>query len=402
MSTPPRGADLRRLRREVAQAGDDQRRRIVLFVDRLAERGDADALIAPLRPRLARIAPGRPLGLPRLLFLPLDKLIVDAGQWKPGMPCIPRSVVPALAEAVLAAIGHEAEGLRRLTAGHSMADTDVVMTVGGVLWPAAAATLRDCAPPPGWTQATGLRPDDFVAFARPVAGLLAHGPTLYRMTLRDAEALAPASIGVVLAAARRSGGDTPAMLLALLLALVPDPATVLRFAEPSGGQPAVADRATLDRAIDFMLDMAGDGAPSGAEAAPDFDDLRSMAVLVDGLEVQRGQRSPRAAKVLRVQQRLDGFCRQKFETAAEMLKPPAAAPAEPATPIGDAEVNQMESAARDLRRLEAVGKRLTVSGYYDAGLRRSAERLAASPGLTSADLLRLTEILLGSDAAARR
>jgi len=50
---------VRDLQRSLLDAGDAQISRIVAMVDALPERGSADALIAPLRPRLARLHPRR-------------------------------------------------------------------------------------------------------------------------------------------------------------------------------------------------------------------------------------------------------------------------------------------------------------------------------------------------------
>ena len=57
----------------------EQIRRIVAMVDGLADRGGLDALLAPLRPRLAVLHPARKPSLRRLLFVPIEPLIVPPG-----------------------------------------------------------------------------------------------------------------------------------------------------------------------------------------------------------------------------------------------------------------------------------------------------------------------------------
>ena len=64
------------------------------MVDAMPNRGAADQLIAPLRARLAHLRPPRPLRFARLLFLPLDPLIVPAARWRAAQPAIPRTVIP--------------------------------------------------------------------------------------------------------------------------------------------------------------------------------------------------------------------------------------------------------------------------------------------------------------------
>ena len=59
MSQDARGAELRQLKRELLAADDQRVRRLVALVDRISVRGEADSLIAPLRPRLAMLRPPR-------------------------------------------------------------------------------------------------------------------------------------------------------------------------------------------------------------------------------------------------------------------------------------------------------------------------------------------------------
>ena len=68
--------------RTLNAARDEQLARVVAVVDALPARGAADTLIAPLRPRLATLRPTRPLNLTRLLFTPLDPLIVPSAEWR--------------------------------------------------------------------------------------------------------------------------------------------------------------------------------------------------------------------------------------------------------------------------------------------------------------------------------
>src|SRR5689334_24255463 len=86
-------AEIREVARGLASARDEQIMQVVAMVDAMPNRGPADQLIAPLRPRLARLRPPRPLRFARLLFLPLDPLIVPAARWRAEQPTIPRTVI---------------------------------------------------------------------------------------------------------------------------------------------------------------------------------------------------------------------------------------------------------------------------------------------------------------------
>ena len=87
------GTELRRLGGELVSAQDDKITRVVAMLDKLPHRGAADALLVPLRPRLARLRPVRPLTFERLLFTPLDSLILQPADWKRDAPGIPRSAL---------------------------------------------------------------------------------------------------------------------------------------------------------------------------------------------------------------------------------------------------------------------------------------------------------------------
>src|SRR5262245_11942506 len=97
-----RGPELRQLRSALATAEDSKIHLVLELVDRLETRGDADALIAPLRRRLAKLKPKRKMTFARLLFTPFNPLIVDAQGWKPDSPAIARTVIPFLARQIQA------------------------------------------------------------------------------------------------------------------------------------------------------------------------------------------------------------------------------------------------------------------------------------------------------------
>src|SRR4051794_13082909 len=147
--------ELQRLRRRVAQSADTQVRRVVAEIDGLASRGEADALIAPLRPRLDRLQVAHPLRLPRLLFIPLDPLLVTATEWRLDEPTVPRSVIMPMTRIVATALGDEADAIRRAIRDHTTADLEVICASGATLWPLAAAALAVAEPPGRWHE-TGL------------------------------------------------------------------------------------------------------------------------------------------------------------------------------------------------------------------------------------------------------
>ena len=91
--------ELRQLGQAAAVADDAAVARLVAMLDRLPDRGEADRVLDPVRPRLRALGLKRPLGLPRLLFLPLDGAILPPSRWSRGAPAVPRSALPMLAAA---------------------------------------------------------------------------------------------------------------------------------------------------------------------------------------------------------------------------------------------------------------------------------------------------------------
>lgn len=130
--TPPPicSRDVGAVTRDVAGAPDSQALRIVATVDAMTVRGPADELIAPLRRRLAILRPPRPLRFTRLLFHPLDGVIVSAAQWRPGQDAIPRTALVPLAECVRHAVGAQAKGIDGAIRGHTTSETALVATQG--------------------------------------------------------------------------------------------------------------------------------------------------------------------------------------------------------------------------------------------------------------------------------
>lgn len=152
--------------RALLGAKDEQLVRVVAFVDGLGiERGTADRLLESVRPRLAVLGLPRPLSFTRLLFMPLDPVIVPSAMWRPGGSHFPRGAIMPLATALHGALGDTAAAVDAACAGRATDDSDTIHASGAVLWPAAAAAIALFAgPPEGW-EASGHGPDTFPALA---------------------------------------------------------------------------------------------------------------------------------------------------------------------------------------------------------------------------------------------
>lgn len=388
---------LRTLRQDLAAARDDQVSRVVAMVDALPERGEADRLIAPLRGRLARIGVKRPLSLTRLLFVPLDPVVMAAPDWRRHAPGVPRSALRELSEVVRAAIGAEAAAVDRALEGVEARDAPAVLAAGRLLWNQAAAVLAVARPPADWTARTGLRDEDFLALARPCAGVLRHAAALHGMLARVAlgEDIDTALLEAMLREAAAAGEAHFAVLVTVLLARLPGCERLLALTdELAASGPA---RVAADGAVAFVLDrmaVAPDASLARATAA-----LSADVALLDTLAARAAQRPARQAQVNAARQRLDAACRSRFAAELpERLLQPAARLDE----ASDDDMAWLEASARELRHFGQAAGAIGHRDHYEKALHAAATALRPQAGErpeTLVDRVRLTEILAGPEAA---
>ena len=373
------------LHEHLLSAADSRLRRVVAVVDALPARGEADALIAPLRPRLARLRPARPITLTRLLFAPVEPLIVPAEAWHPGSPAIPRPLLTPLGEAVREALGDAAADLLRRGAGRTMADAATVAELGADLWPRAAALLPGC-PVVAAPERAGV--------VGPLAVLLGEGAALHRLpSLPGAAAAGEAER--LLRGTAPAGVAALAMMLALLMRRLPRAQRLLHFADALAPADARERGSASERVLAYLLGDVRAAVPPDAALPHAAEQVRRTARMLEDLQAaaDAAQRPARLAQVREARQHLAVQCRERVATAAELLAAPIQAPAEPA------DLAAMEDTARALRRLDAVGRRLGEAEALDRALGGAAGKLVADPRLPRATRLRLAEILLGPDAA---
>jgi hypothetical protein len=394
----------RALRRAIAGAEDPQIVRIVALVDQMMQRGPADLLIAPLRQRLARLRPPRPLRFDRLMFHPLDLLIGSVTRWRPGQQAIPRSALMPMAEHVRLAMGPAAVVIGTEIAGRTTDDCDLISRLGRSLWPEAARILAEAPMPESW-DATELGIAAYLPLASIVAALLAEASAVDRLHADAATGLLPpppATIEAMLVRVARRDAVALPMMLAVLLDQVPDAAALLPAAQL--GPEATAIQAALDGAADLLLRQLGqeDSTESRIATGTLADAgvaVSRMAALLRHLDVPDA--TPRRRDRLRaVRQRLEADCKARFASGLEdeVLAPLLHLGVPPAP----ADIPALESAARGLRVLETEARIVGSGSTYDVLLGKAAEAIkdrAMRDRLSRADQLRLVEILVGSDAA---
>ena len=400
-------AELAALHCALTEAEHSKIVRLVAAADTLQRRGAVDDLVAPFRTRLAHLGPSRPLRFARLLFMPLDPLIVPPANWHPKSPSIPRSALLPIAETVFAAMGNDAVRIERMIEGHSTRDQQVVVDAGTLLWPAAARALMRCEPPPGWTEQSGFPAGLFSLVAVSIGAVLEQVLTL--QTWR-AEAQLGIFVGMtalqqILQQVGKGRPEALGMFIALVLARLPKIARLLRGAIAEVGWAAAAEmRAAMETAIGSLLDrLEFDNGIETMILRTTLGDAGAEVCRVAGVMTCRDVKNATPAQALRMsalRRRLDESCRLRFTIGLqadflqvlENLGPKA----------NTADMIRLEGAARGLRELSDESRRIGSPGTYDALLRQSTDAIKAigpNGAFSLADKVRLVEILAGSDEA---
>lgn len=405
--TRPTDPGIRATSRGLGSAHDETIIRAVALVDSLPNRGAADELIAPLRPRFARLRPRRPLKLARLLFLPLDPLIVPPQRWRPGSPTIPRTALNALTASIRASLDGLCHAIEASIHGKSLQDADTAARAGDTLWAAAADVLLHDPVSVGWPE-TGLPAATFAPLARRVGALLEQQRAVGALEAEAAIGVAQPTVEAILpilAAITARNPDALPMMVTLLLARLPHASAVLaraavllgRRGEATlrlAGEQAAAvllDQLETAHAIETRLLINGI-AESGTEA-------RRLIGLLRALE-DDAPSAERRVRVRQLRRHLEAACRACFSTGFEqdLLQPFLAL----AAGTAPASTTHLEAVARGLRELETEARVLGGGAHYDTTLRRAAELVRmTAPGrsLGIVQRARLLEILVGLEAA---
>jgi hypothetical protein len=401
----PSGRDIRELGRRLAEAPDAEVARAVAVVDQLPQRGGADQLIEALRPRLAQMRPPRPLRFTRLLFLPLDPLIVPPPRWHPRLPTIPRSALTPLAATVRAGLGADAGAVDALIQALSSRNAEAAVRAGNLLWPRAARLLAATPPPVDWAE-TGLSMAMYATLARRVGAVLAQAPLLRELAAEADAGLASPRVAPIQAMITDVGASCPdalTMLVTLLLAKLPQLAALLpRIGPEMGAQAESGLRQAGQEATEALLaglesDGAMEAAVTGSDLADAAHEVRRTVTLLQQL-AQRTDVPQMRARGQAIRQRLDAGCRRRFTHAMATEFLPLLR--QPPTGTDAAATHALEATARHLRELESEARVVGGADIYDTQLRQAAAAVQAGGAAMSLTArARLVEILVGPEAA---
>ncbi len=390
-------APIRALISRIAAATDSQLLRILATVETAADRREADALLSPLRPRLNVLRPPRRLRMRRLLFYPLDALILPPRSWRPGMPAIPRSALAPVAIAVAAAIPDVFATVEARIDGQTSADKDLVRLAGSMLWPAAARAIDPEQVPKGWRE-TGMAAAHYRALAPIIAAILRQAPVIEALCQTCLPVLLPPPQETVQAVIRAVAAEWPqalAFLFGVLMMRLPEPGLLLGGLRPDPGDRTVAQARAF--AADLLLARLETDGPAqwicGGDLIEAAGMLRRLISLL--MELDRIGQAERRAQCRSLRQSLDEAAQARFETClrSDLLMPlEQSALPDPAV---------LEDAAYNLRIFQSEARDLGGRANYDAWLAAAVARVDAAKWRGDADRatrVRLTEILLGTEA----
>lgn len=395
---------IRALGQAVRGASDSQLLKIAAVVDAQPDRDQLDDLVAGMRPRLARLRPPRPLRFERLLFTPLDPLIVPPQRWRPDGATVPISAIRPIAATVRQAMGPAAEAIEAMIAGRSTRHATVVQAAGAALWPAAARILANPPAPLLW-ETSGLGLSAYQPLAQRVATILAQATAIATLARDQANGFGDPPIEAIvglLRAATEADAESLQTMLVILLSRLPDSAALVVSVAAGVGSAEGTGRRALRHAADAILRECEDGRMietrvEQASIADAAEHARQMIGLLRALaEGKAPSERVQRERARAVRARLDQGCQARFSDSLthELLGSLAE--------VTDAEiaVPALEDVGRDLRALATEARTIGGGPVYDRLLRAAADTVGQA-SLALMDRVRLTEIIAGTDVAMK-
>jgi hypothetical protein len=396
--------DMQRVGNALRAARDDQIVRAVQVVDSLVDRGEADALIAPLRAQLRRLRPPRRLTFARVLLYPLNPAIMPPGVWLQERSTLPRDRMVRLAKAVRRDMEQSATAVEAALAGHTTENPALISKVGRGLWPEAASLLEHHlgADRKAWG---GTGDPRFRPLAQATALLLSQASTLDAMVAETANGMLPPrteAIRDVVSRVLVSDETVLPIFMAIMLARLPQAMADLDDLLP--GRAGVTIRKARDDAAAMLLCRLSDDMDIESRIAIGaFADAariaRTMLDFLHQLSLRQQERDLRDS-VGDMRRRVDSAIRVRFRHGLEQdLLAQLRESDEPLDPAG---VTALQGVARGLRALEGAARSAGSGPIYDQLLQEAAEAIAAPRmrgRLTPADQMRFVETLAGSQAA---
>lgn len=181
---------LLRLKAGITELDPQQVGSVLALVDRAADRDRYEPLLDAIRPKLRADAGDipRPASLGRVLFLPVEKLLVSPAGWKPGQLTIPRSTLHPIIRELPGILGRDYERLQEALQDRTMRDVETIMRVGDSMWPVVGTALLAFAngkPSPLAPSNIPMSEAYFRRFCGAIGEVLPLGQLLVELSARD-------------------------------------------------------------------------------------------------------------------------------------------------------------------------------------------------------------------------
>ena len=396
------------LRREIVHADDEKIGKIVAYVDQVGDAEINRALLDALRGRVALLRPVRPLRLSRLLFIPLDPLIVSPAKWRPDNPRVPRSALSPLFSLVMRQIGADVATLHGMVEGQTTQSEAAIAQAGGALWPRAAAILRAATPPPEWEQ-TRLPEALFSPMARAVAAVLWRGRDLLQLARNAQNRDASHDVHLVGDIMAKLADETPeSAALVIQLVLLHAPQAIVHVRQAILTIQNAHENMTMHRALSLGVDQCLTYVECEADCVRKIakgsvrqatEEIKLVARVLNAIDKDPSAAAHRS-RLRAMREQMDKASQARFKNG--ILEDLARAVTALKQPASSTEQTQMETSARDLRALEGAARQFGNSTCYDQHLLHTADvaRSAFAAGTISLPrACRLLEILSGPEAA---
>lgn len=379
----------------LGNASDENLLRIMAMVDRLADRSQLETLLTDIRPRLAQLRPPRPLSMMRLLFLPLAGAFVDRAAWRQDPARIPRNALKPIFT-LLRDVAHGPLAEAHHAPKHAFfSDLDLVEGLGRPMWAAAARLCEKITPGSRWADA-GFAPEDFRMMMRLAAGIWRHADPIWGVLRQGAAPVSADMLRSALSGPAGEGVDVFRIAFRTLLSVsgnVANLGTLTSGMPPGIGEVVIQELENwIEAALPRLAEYDWIEATNRAE---------EIGKTLEGLGLTPYFQIPRRRQQLSsFFWRLEEHCREILLEITEEEILPALMPNAP--PYSDDRFLTLESHARTARRLEILGRHFgndPAYGEYRLRLTRAfgaAEKAKETLGITTMDLTRLGEILLGS------
>jgi len=398
-SPSPVKVTLSGLATDLREASDAALIRVTQVIDKLAERGEADRILDAVRPRLNALRPQRPAGFARVLFNPLQPLIVPTAGWRPMDAAIPRGIILPVADLIRSELPDIAATDRALAGGAQL---------GLAIWAEAAAILERRAISTALTapefQLTGIRRQTIPFLIDAVKLAFTHRAAL-APALLEPDGLTEAVEGLMVAAA----GGGPVLwkfFLTLLFEQTDSPTALAQMVlglsrRTQMGRDLEAEMHNVIGGVVGRLPMPEE---QGCLSVETLRDQAASAARIVSFCTMRGDVSGVSG---RLQQRAQDLAQRASAQLARCLQQATAEQPEEGLPREEAEIQaaeRLEARLRALRGLDIATRPVSNTRERERLLSDAARAMSSSgemDWLTPADRLRMAEILVGSEAALR-